>query len=147
MNSVESIKALFISKGLKVTLQRIAVYQAMEVLGHACPEAIITEIHKVYPTITIATIYNVLECLVENKILTKVMTGDNKMYFDIRTDEHHHLYSAQDHRIEDFDDPLLMEMIRNYLCSKKMDDFELEEIKVQLVGKFKNKTSKILYNC
>ncbi|MDR3218677.1 MAG: transcriptional repressor [Dysgonamonadaceae bacterium] len=144
MSSVESIKALFISKGLKVTLQRIAVYQALEVLRHACPEDIITETHKVYPTITIGTIYNVLECLVENKILTKVMTGDNKMYFDIRSDEHHHLYSAQDHRIEDFDDPYLMEIIRNYLDSKELVDFELAEIKVQLVGKFKNNISKII---
>jgi Fur family peroxide stress response transcriptional regulator len=137
MESIQSIKTLFASKGLKITLQRIAVYQAMEILGHACPEDVIAEVHTVHPTITVGTIYNVLECLVENKILTKVMTGANKMYFDIRTDEHHHLYCAKNQRIEDFSDSGLTDMIRNYLSLKEIDNFELETIQVQLMGNFK----------
>ncbi|MDR3286597.1 MAG: transcriptional repressor [Prevotellaceae bacterium] len=139
MQSIESIKTLFVSRKMKVTLQRIAVYQAMETLMHAFPEDVITEVRKTHPTITIGTIYNVLESLVENKLLTKVMTTDSKMYFDIRVDEHHHLYSLSDGRIEDFDDTFLTEMIRDYLHKKNPDNFEVEKIHVQLLGNFKDK--------
>ncbi|MDR3226496.1 MAG: transcriptional repressor [Prevotellaceae bacterium] len=139
MQSVESIKALFVSRKMKTTLQRIAVYQAMETLKHAFPEDVINEVHKTQPTITIGTIYNVLESLAENKLLTKIMTTDSKMYFDIRVDEHHHLYSLNDGRIEDFDDTFLTEMIKDYLRKKSPDNFELEKVHVQLIGNFKNK--------
>ena len=123
-------------KNLKITSQRIAVYRALEALCHACAEEVIAQVHKTFPTVTVGTIYNVLECLAANKIISKVLTGGNRMYFDINPNEHHHLYSEKNHRIEDFEDAALSELIRDYMRSKKIKGFELREIRVQLIGDF-----------
>ncbi|MDD6209957.1 MAG: transcriptional repressor [Bacteroidales bacterium] len=136
MEEIQKIKKFFTEKKIKTTPQRIAVYQAMKTLKHACAEDVIEEVRKKNPTITVGTIYNVLECLAENRIIARILTGNNKMYFDINTKEHHHLYSEKTHRIEDFEDTGLTELIRRYMNSKKIDGFKLEDIKVQLVGTF-----------
>ena len=138
MNDIELIKEVFIKSGIKITLQRIAVYKAMKALGHACAEEVIDEVHKVNPTIPTSTIYNALDCLSANKIIARILTGNNKMYFDVSTHEHHHLYSETDHRIEDFDDTGLNELIKEYLRSKKIEGFNLKGVKVQLIGEFVN---------
>ena len=138
MNDIEHIRNLFSGKGLKVTPQRIAVYKAMENLGHACAEEVIEKVHETSPTITVSTIYNVLDCLAVNHIISRIFTGGNKMYFDVSTHEHHHLYCEEDHQIKDFDDTALTELIREYMCSRKIKGFDLKEVKVQLIGKFIN---------
>lgn len=48
--------------GIKVTPQRIVVYAALEELGHASAEQITAKVHDTFPTVTVGTIYNVLEC-------------------------------------------------------------------------------------
>lgn len=136
MDKLESIKELFKLKNIKTTPQRIAVYYAMETLGHASAEEVAEEVVKTHPTVTIATIYNVLECLADNNILSRVMTQGNKMLFDMNTTTHHHLYSSDGHQIEDFEDSELTELIWNYIKSKRIDGFEVKDIKVQLVGTF-----------
>ena len=136
MSPDELIKDLFSEKKLKTTPQRLAVYKALELLCHACAEEVIVQVHKTFPTVTVGTVYNVLECLAANKVISKVPTGDNRMYFDINPGEHHHLYSEKNHRIEDFEDAALSELIRDYMRSKKIKGFELREIRVQLVGDF-----------
>ena len=136
MEEIKNIKALFEEKKIKTTPQRIAVYKAMKVLKHACAEEVTEEVHKTNPTITIGTIYNVLECLAKNRIIAYLLTGNNKMYFDINTNEHHHLYSEKTHRIEDFNDSELTKLIRNYIKAKNLPGFTLENIKVQLIGTF-----------
>ena len=74
--------------------------------------------------------------MAENRIIARLLTGNNKMYFDINTNEHHHLYSEKTHRLEDFNDTELTEIIRNYIKKKDLHGFILENIKVQLIGTF-----------
>ena len=138
MNDIESIKDIFSKNNLKITLQRIAVYKAMETLGHACAEEVISEVHKSNPTIPVSTIYNALDSLASNHIISRILTGGNKMYFDVSTHEHHHLYCEDNHRIEDFDDTGLTELIKKYMHLKKIEGFDLREVKVQLIGDFTN---------
>lgn len=137
MEQFEIIKDLFKTKKIKVTPQRIAVYYAMKALGHASAEEVAQEVIKTHPTVTIPTIYNVLDCLAENQIISRVMTQGNKMLFDINTNIHHHLYSSDGSQVEDFEDPELTELVWNYMKAKKIDNFEINDIKVQFVGTFK----------
>ncbi len=64
------------------------------------------------------------------------------MRYDAITEKHHHLYSAESDRIEDYFDPELNEIIDNYFKKKGIPDFEIEDIKLQVIGKFKDKYSK-----
>lgn len=136
MEKVRGIQQLFSDRGIKVTPQRIAVYSAMTILKHACAEDIVGEVHKSSPTISVGTIYNTLDCLTQNGLIAKISTSDNKKYYDINVHPHYHLYSETSHRIEDFNDTELSNIIRQYMEGKNIDGFSLSEVKVQLIGHF-----------
>lgn len=136
METIAIAKEILLGRGIKITPQRIAVYGALSELGHACAEQIIDRVHQKSPTITVATIYNVLDCFVKGGVISMVNTAQNRMYFDITTDDHHHLLSTDSQRVADFHDPKLDTMIRDYLSSIKIDNFQLEGISIQLKGKF-----------
>lgn len=136
METIAKAKKILLGRGIKITPQRIAVYGALDELEHACAEQIIERVHRKSPTITVATIYNVLDCFVKAGVISMVNTAQNRMYFDITTEDHHHLLATDCQRIADFSDPKLDNMIREYLDSIKIDNFQLEAISIQLKGKF-----------
>jgi Fur family peroxide stress response transcriptional regulator len=124
--------------GLKVTPQRIAVLDAViNLSNHPTAEKIIEYIKSNHPNIATGTVYKTLETLVTCNIIKKVKTDNDIMRYDAITERHHHLYCAGSDRIEDFVDPELDEMLENYLKDKKIPNFQIEDIKLQIVGKFK----------
>lgn len=143
MEDTLKIRSLFMSKSLKVTPQRIAVYKALMELKHPCAEDIITKVHQTMPTITVATIYNVLECLAQKHIIEKVNTCDNKMYFDADIHDHHHLYCEDTHQLLDYFDEELTQIIHEHLKAKSIPEFDLSSVQVQLIGKLKKEDKHI----
>lgn len=136
MNALEDIRARLSAHGLKVTPQRIAVYRALQSLGHVCTEDVVAEVHKTAPHISVATIYNTLDSLLEHGLIARLNTSDNKKYYDVSTHPHAHLYSENDRRIADFEDPSLEAMLREYIARQPIGGFGLSDIRIQLVGEF-----------
>lgn len=130
-----TIKEKIKSAGLKATPQRLAVYSAMRKLGHACVDMVTEEVKETFPTLTIATIYNVLESFVNAGLLVRRFSSNNKMYFDVNVYEHAHMYDAEENSYEDFNDPQLVEMVMEYVLKRKIDGFEVKNVDIQLVGK------------
>lgn len=125
-------------KGLKVTPQRVAILEAIiELKNHPTVENIIEFIRINHPNIAIATVYKVLEIMVENKLITKVKTDGEAMRYDAIMKKHHHLYSSESDRIEDYVDDELNKVIEEYFLKKGIVDFQIEDIKLQIIGKFK----------
>jgi Fur family transcriptional regulator, peroxide stress response regulator len=58
------------------------------------------------------------------------------MRYDAVSDHHHHMYCIDTDRVEDFFDPELDMILQNYFQKKKIEGFKLEDIKLQLMGKF-----------
>lgn len=133
MNINEIIK-LFQSKGVKATPQRIAVYEALLSLKHPSAETILEKVKYISPTITVATVYNTLDCLAKAGVIGRVLTVDNKMYFDTDLSRHYHLYNEETHEIRDFYDDELSELIKTFIQNKKIPGFELKDVKIQLIG-------------
>lgn len=126
-------------KGLKVTPQRAAIYEAIVKLNnHPTAENIIDYIKANYPNISVGTVYKVLDTLVENGFLKKVKTEKDIMRYDAFVTNHHHLYCAETDRIEDFEDDTLTKIITNYFQTHKIKNFNIQDIKLQITGKFKN---------
>ena len=121
--------------GLKATPQRIAVYCAMRKLGHACVDKVAEEISVSFPSMTIATIYNVLESFVNAGLLVRRFSSNNKMYFDVNVYEHAHFYDCNENTYEDFNDPELVKMVMEYISTKKIDNFDIKSVDIQLVGR------------
>jgi len=123
--------------GLRVTPQRIAVYDAVINLNnHPTAENVIDYIKINHPNIATGTVYKTLETLVNCRIIKKVKTDIDIMRYDAIIERHHHLYCADSERIEDFRDEALDEIIDNYLRGTKIPNFKIEDIRLQIVGKF-----------
>jgi len=121
--------------GLKSTPQRIAVYTAMRELGHASADMVYQLASAGLTTLTVATVYNVLESFVQVGLLQRRMSSNNKMYMDVNTYNHCHLYCEETNTYKDYDDPELMLLIHDHFRNKRIRGFDLDRIDVQLVGR------------
>jgi Fur family transcriptional regulator, peroxide stress response regulator len=133
----EEISKKLIEKGLKVTPQRIAVFEAIiNLRNHPTADNIIEFIRKNNPHIATATVYKVLDALTDNGLIKKVKTEKDIMRYDAILESHHHLYCSASDRIEDYNDEELNKMLESYFAKKGIPDFQIEDIKLQIIGKF-----------
>jgi len=134
---ITEIRNKLIERGLKVTPQRIAILEAIiKFNNHPTAENIIDYIRINHPNIATATVYKVLDALVVNELIKKVKTERDVMRYDAVMENHHHLYCSDSDRIEDFFDTELNEMIEKYFEKRQIPDFKIEDIKLQIIGKF-----------
>jgi len=125
---------------LKVTPQRVAVLEALNNLkNHPTADKIKEYVVKNHPNIAVGTIYKTLETFVEKGLVKKVKTEQDVMRYDAILDKHHHLYCEDTDRIEDFIDDQLNEMLEEYFKKKKIPNFKVKDIKLQIIGTFNNK--------
>jgi Fur family peroxide stress response transcriptional regulator len=131
------IRNKLVEKELKVTPQRMAILEAIIKLNnHPTAENIIDYIRKNYPNIATATVYKVLDALVANELIEKVKTESDVMRYDAIMESHHHIYYSDSDRIEDYSDNDLNELLEKYFEKKKIPDFKIEDIKLQIIGKY-----------
>ncbi len=125
--------------GLKVTPQRIAIFEAVIGLGgHPTADEIAAAIKATHPSISVGTVYKVLDTLVQNQLLHKVKTEQDPMRYDPIVAAHHHLYCVETARIEDFVDEELNDLISKYFKKNKIKNFKIQDIQLQITGKFRN---------
>jgi len=136
MKTTELRDKLF-EKGLKVTPQRIAIMEAIiQLKNHPTADNIIDYIRNYHPNIATATVYKVLDALIANDLIRKVKTEKDVMRYDAVMERHHHLYCSESDRIEDFVDPELNQIVEKYFKKKKIPYFEIEDVRLQIIGKF-----------
>lgn len=124
-------------KGLKVTPQRIAVLEAINSSdNHPAADDVIGFISKHHPHIGKGTVYRVLDTLAGKGIIGKVKTDSGVMRYDPVTSRHHHLYCADSERIEDYNDDELNRILDAYFKKKKIKGFIIDDLKLQIIGKF-----------
>lgn len=138
MNNQEIIKILS-DKNLKVTPQRIAVFDALfQNKNHPSADDIREFVRKSYPNLAIGTIYNVLEIFCKKGILKKVKTDRDFIRYDIEQNRHHHLYCDECDYIEDYYNEELDELLRDYFAKRGIKNFEIKDINLQIVGHYKD---------
>ena len=120
--------------GLKVTPQRVAVHEAMLELGHACADMVTEEILKEGKTkVTVASVYNILTQLSLLGIYHHRMSSNNKMYFDVNTFKHFHLYDTVNHVHLDVIDDALYKEIEDRLLSKRFKGYRIDGLDIQIL--------------
>ncbi|HRH02923.1 MAG TPA: transcriptional repressor [Bacteroidia bacterium] len=136
---LDGLRTQLSQKGLKITPQRMAIYEAVVKLkNHPTAENIIEYIKKNHPNISVGTVYKVLDSLVVNELLRKVKNEKDVMRYDAILHQHHHLYCSETDRIEDFEDQELDGLLKNYFAGKKIKGFKIKDITLQISGEFKN---------
>jgi Fur family peroxide stress response transcriptional regulator len=136
MADKEVIKIL-VENNLKVTPQRIAVLEViMGLENHPSADNIIDYIRLNFPHVPIGTVYKILDAFVEKGIIHRIKTENGILRYDAVKEPHHHLYCTDSEHVEDFFDEYLTNYINKYFKKKKIPNFKIEEIKLQIVGKY-----------
>lgn len=95
--------------GLKVTHQRMAVYSMLARTDrHPTPEEVYSAIRTQLPSLSLGTVYKILDQFNKHGFLRKVSTESHVARYDANMDSHHHLVCAGCGRIQDVhvDQPL-----------------------------------------
>lgn len=138
MQTAQEIRERIAEAGLKVTLQRVAVLEALTgSKDHPTADMVIDYLKERYPGIATGTVYKTLETFVEKGIVEKVKNDSDKMRYDAFTDKHHHLYSVDSREIGDYYDEELDNLLKEYFSRKEIPNFEIHDLKLQILGKFK----------
>jgi Fe2+ or Zn2+ uptake regulation protein len=85
--------------------------------------------------ITVASVYNVLTQMAMLGIYDYRMSANNKMYFDVDTFKHIHLYDQENHVFKDVIDDDLIALIESHLNRKRFKGYKVEGVDIQLIGK------------
>src|SRR5919198_3508950 len=81
------------SKGFRLTPHREAVHAYLaSVHHHPTAEEVYLAVKGQGSRLSLATVYNALEALVEAGLASKLAFGDGSARYDIRTDQHDHIH-------------------------------------------------------
>lgn len=134
--TIEDFKLLLKKHSLKATPQRLAVHEAMLSLGHASADMVTEVISQKRETkVTVASVYNILSNMAMLGVYDYRLSANNKMYFDVNTFKHMHLYDQENHVFKDVIDDELIALIESYLGKKRFKGYKVESIDIQLVGR------------
>jgi Fur family transcriptional regulator, peroxide stress response regulator len=119
------------SKGFRLTPHREAVHAYLaSVDHHPTAEEVYLAVKGQGSRLSLATVYNALEALVEAGLASKLAFGDGSARYDIRTDQHDHIHCIGCGMLRDLP-PLLR---RESLGDVPEQDFEVIGYRLELLG-------------
>ena len=88
-----------------MTPQRVAVYTMLaHSASHPSPEEVYSDIRGQSPSVSLATIYKILDLFHQRGFIRKISTDGQVARYDAMVDPHHHLMCTRCGRIQDLMD-------------------------------------------
>lgn len=132
--SVEELKVFLRKHSLKTTPQRIAVHEAMLALGHACADMVTEYIAEHSGAkVTVASVYNILTAMAGIGVYSHRLSANNKMYFDVNTFSHIHLYDTVNNTYRDIYDEDLLAYASARLRRRKFKGYNVDGFDIQIL--------------
>ena len=129
---MDYIASIFKEKKLKLTPQRLAVYNyLLNTTSHPSADVIYTDIHVQYPTMSLATVYKALKTLVDVDLIQEINVGEGNFRYDGNSSSHPHLQCLGCGKVDDFKDFSLDNL--NSLASEHTD-YQIISNKVYFYG-------------
>lgn len=132
--TTDEFKSVLKKNSMKATPQRLAVHEAMLALGHASADQIndwLTGNRKV--SFTVASIYNILFQMSQLGIYSRRLSANSKMYFDVNTFPHIHLYDTVNSEFKDIIDEELIDLIETKIRSRRFRGFKVDGLDLQIL--------------
>lgn len=131
---LDKFRKLLKDKSLKETPQRLAVHGAMMVLVHASADMVAEYLALNSDVgISLPSVYNVLTGLADAGIYARRMSSNNKMYFDVNTGRHVHLYDKRNNVYRDLEDDGLLSLVEAHFKGRRFKGYKLEGVDIQLI--------------
>ena len=133
VRTVEEFKTQLKRHSLKATRPRIAVHTVMMELVHASPDQVVEKFRENGVKVTVASVYNILSQLADNKIYARRFSASGKMFFDAIPEHHVHMYDRENHVYRDVIDEDLTAIVEEHLGRRKFKGYTIEDIDVQFI--------------
>jgi len=103
MTTHADIQSAFRARGLRVTPQRALVFRLVSELGaeHPSAEAIYVRATRHMPSLSLRTVYAVLDELEEMKAIRSIDVGTGSKRFCVNPKRHHHLVCSRCGKVKD----------------------------------------------
>lgn len=132
--TIEEFRTILREKHLKTTAQRLLVHEAMLELGHASADMVARHVSgKEGHTVTIASIYNALSLLADLGIYQRRQSSNDKMYFDVNTVRHIHLYDSVNNTYKDIMDDEILSLVEGRIKGRKIKGYKIDSVDIQIV--------------
>jgi Fur family peroxide stress response transcriptional regulator len=136
----KSVIKILSENNLRVTPQRTAILEVILNLdNHPTADNIAEYLRINYPHVPVGTVYKNLQIFVNKGIISVVKTSDGFQRYDPVKTKHHHLYSSDSDMFIDYNDKELNILLNEYFKKKKIQNFTVEDFKLQITGKFDKK--------
>ncbi len=137
MTEIDDIREKLAAKGLKATTPRLVIYEEVsKMFTHPTADEVYQKVKAKYPSISLSTVYTTLDMLAKTEIIDTLMTDGITIRYDATRNQHHHIYSTSGEEIADYYDSELDEILKNYFEKKQIKDFDIQQVKLQIIGKF-----------
>lgn len=138
-NRILKIRDKLIEHGLKVTPQRIAIYEAIVNLkNHPTADKIFRYTENENPSISPGTVYKTLETFASAGLINKIKTDKDIMRYDAVLEKHHHIYCEDTGEILDYNNEDLNHLLEKYFSEHKIPGFRIKDINLQITGEKTN---------
>lgn len=146
-SNYEYLKAALSEHGVKLTSQRLAVYNALEAhKDHPSAEQLFQSIQAANPTISLGTVYKTLDTLSELGIINRVKSSEGQYRFDARKEPHYHVHCRKTKQIIDFEDTGLRKLVEHYVQNKGIENFKIKDIQVHITGEMVDEDKEIRFD-
>lgn len=133
---METLRNVLKENGIQVTKQRLAVYKVLKELNtHVTAEMILEILEQRGISMTVATVYNILNLFEQKGLIMKVGAAGEPVIFDINTFQHIHICDQETRKVRDCPDMKLVEVIEAYLQEHPVQDLELHQVDISLIGR------------
>lgn len=129
---LEEFRARCRRRGVRVTPQRVAVFQELsETDEHPPAKTIYERVRRHMPSISLDTVYRTLSVLQSKGLISNVSTADNPARYDARTGPHYHFVCERCHRVID----VFPHTMEPFDPPEHAGEYgEIEKVRIQLHG-------------
>ncbi len=115
---------------IKVTPQRLAIVELMDINGHISVRDIFNKIKANFPSLSLATVYKNVNSMLDSSFIKELkITGQDSKY-ELAKEAHSHMICTKCEKVEDIN------LETNLLVStaQKISNYDIDESNVQLFG-------------
>ncbi len=120
--------SLLKNNDLKATIQRTSILKSIDRAGHLNIDEIYEDVKRLYPTLSLATIYKNIIIMQKHNVLVEVPINGVKSKYEIEKEEHIHLICQKCGEIKD---RKIDSLTKNSLT---IEDFQIKSSQINLYG-------------